>query len=364
MDSSEEKIDLGCVSRSNDIESKQEQSSMIQGQFTHTIPNELKPLFSTPTRFLAGRGSFGTVIVTDDSAWKIVNMTDDSVIEQATTESLIMASCRHPNLCSSLFSILYGNHLISLMDAGISLDCAMQQLQTYPDKVRFDIFAHISHGVHEALEYLHSQHIIHCDLKSGNILLFRDGRVQLGDFDVSIQLEPHARKPNDFCGTVPYMSPETLEQSGYWYERDYWSLGCIIVELFSGKRLFNGMPSLKIMMIIIQNDVFDHLDNEYLNTKKTGMFRGKKSSKCPKVWRTMIQRLLQRNPRNRIPTKKECIATFKRGSDRVLSDISSAVEISMKESFTEVDHDFLLKSLDNTNDVVKTDVEFDFSDDP
>jgi polo-like kinase 1 len=91
----------------------------------------------------------------------------------------------------------------------------------------------------DGLEYLHSQKIIHRDLKLGNLFLNDKMEVKIGDFGLATKLEFDGERKRTICGTPNYIAPEVLEgKQGHSYEVDIWSLGVIIYTLIIGKPPF------------------------------------------------------------------------------------------------------------------------------
>jgi len=85
----------------------------------------------------------------------------------------------------------------------------------------------------EALVYLHAKHIMHRDIKCGNILLTRRGEAKLADFGVSAQLNSTFQKKNTVIGSPYWMAPEMIAKAtdGYDYRADIWSLGITAIEM-------------------------------------------------------------------------------------------------------------------------------------
>ncbi|CAH2005349.1 unnamed protein product [Acanthoscelides obtectus] len=89
-------------------------------------------------------------------------------------------------------------------------------------------------GVH----YLHSNRIIHRDLKLGNLFLSDDLIVKIGDFGLAAKIEFDGERKKTLCGTPNYIAPEILKKTGHSFEVDIWSVGCIMYTLLVGKPPF------------------------------------------------------------------------------------------------------------------------------
>ncbi|CAD2217891.1 serine/threonine-protein kinase [Angomonas deanei] len=89
-----------------------------------------------------------------------------------------------------------------------------------------------------AVEYMHTQSVLHRDLKLGNILLDLEGNVKVGDFGFATYYNPQRDRLTKLCGTPNYIAPEILDASetltGYGFEVDIWSLGVILYTLTVG----------------------------------------------------------------------------------------------------------------------------------
>lgn len=93
----------------------------------------------------------------------------------------------------------------------------------------------------EALQYLHSREIIHCDLKPSNILVTRDRHLKIIDFGIAKPLTgdaitiQHANSTPQLLGTLPYMSPEQTKSRSVDPRTDIYAVGAIAYLLLSGR---------------------------------------------------------------------------------------------------------------------------------
>ena len=85
--------------------------------------------------------------------------------------------------------------------------------------------------------YIHSQKILHRDLKLGNMFLSEHMEVKIGDFGLSISF---AENKTSLCGTPNYVSPEIIAKRGHSVASEVWSIGCIIYALLCGKPPFDS----------------------------------------------------------------------------------------------------------------------------
>lgn len=90
------------------------------------------------------------------------------------------------------------------------------------------------------LAYLHREGILHRDLKADNILLDVDGTAKISDFGISKKTDNiyGNDKTNSMQGSVFWMAPEVIrsQYEGYSAKVDIWSLGCVVLEMFAGRR--------------------------------------------------------------------------------------------------------------------------------
>jgi len=92
----------------------------------------------------------------------------------------------------------------------------------------------------EGLAYLHSKGILHRDLKADNMLVDHSGVCKISDFGISKRTEDinNNQSFTQMQGTVFWMAPEMIlnHKQGYNAKIDIWSLGCVVLEMWAGRR--------------------------------------------------------------------------------------------------------------------------------
>ncbi|KAL8655866.1 MAG: hypothetical protein Q9210_000622 [Variospora velana] len=112
----------------------------------------------------------------------------------------------------------------------------------------------------DGLSYLHGKDIIHRDIKGANVLVDGKGNIKISDFGISKRVEAsallapaknggHIHRPS-LQGSVFWMAPEVVKQTSYTRKADIWSLGCLIVEMFTGAHPFPNCSQLQAIFQI------------------------------------------------------------------------------------------------------------------
>lgn len=107
-------------------------------------------------------------------------------------------------------------------------------------KFEEEVVSSLTRQTLSGLAYLHREGILHRDLKADNILLDLDGTCKISDFGISKKTDNiyGNDKSNNMQGSVFWMAPEVIrsEGEGYSAKVDIWSLGCVVLEMFAGRR--------------------------------------------------------------------------------------------------------------------------------
>ncbi|TVU15955.1 hypothetical protein EJB05_39500 [Eragrostis curvula] len=118
----------------------------------------------------------------------------------------------------------------------------------------------------EALYYLHSNRIIHRDMKPQNILIGKGSVVKLCDFGFARAMSANTVVLRSIKGTPLYMAPELVREQPYNHTVDLWSLGVILYELFVGQPPFYTNSVYALIRHIVKDPV-KYPDNMSSNFK-------------------------------------------------------------------------------------------------
>lgn len=116
---------------------------------------------------------------------------------------------------------------------------SLEKLTSTYGKLPENLVAFYIKQILNGLVYLHERKIIHRDIKPANILTTSQGQVKISDFGCSQQMitsQTPAEIVQQMKGSVPYMAPEALRQEVLSRKADIWSLGCLALELATGKQ--------------------------------------------------------------------------------------------------------------------------------
>ena len=133
----------------------------------------------------------------------------------------------------------------------------------------------------QALYYLHSNRVIHRDMKPQNILIGSNNVIKLCDFGFARSMSNQTVVLNSVKGTPLYMAPELVQEKPYNHTADIWSLGVILYELFVGKPPFYTNSLYSLINLIINDSV------KYPDSMSSD-------------FKSFLQGLLQKNPTQRL----------------------------------------------------------------
>ena len=195
---------------------------------------------------LIGEGTFGKVYKGMNErtgellAVKQLSIMDgsDDDVRGLQKEISVMWHLDHANIVRYLGTARSERYLFIVLEyvSGGSIANMLQQFGPFDDKLvqRFTV------QILEGVAYLHDKGILHRDIKGGNVLVTNEGVAKLADFGCSRQLTQMCTASMEeslqaIRGSVPWMAPEVIKQSGQSFTSDVWSVGATVIEMGTGK---------------------------------------------------------------------------------------------------------------------------------
>jgi hypothetical protein len=171
--------------------------------------------------------------------------------ERFTQEANVIASLNHPHICH-LYDV-GPNYLVMELVEGTPLrgPLPLRQAVGYAGQIL------------DALDTAHRKGIVHRDLKPANILVTKQG-VKLLDFGLAKRSGPLQESDStvtaaltgkgEILGTLQYMSPEQLQGKEADARSDLFSFGCVLYEMLTGKRAFEGESAASVIAAILERE--------------------------------------------------------------------------------------------------------------
>jgi len=168
--------------------------------------------------------------------------------ERFFTEAKILADIRHPNIIE-IHDIGYTQEQIPYLELEFVDGTSIKNLIAAFGRMPFAVALSIAYFICQALHYAHTKDytlygkvykgLIHRDIKPENILVSKNGIVKLMDFGIARPSEVSLHTVGSkIVGTLVYLSPEQLNDSPLDHRSDIFSLGAVLYEMVTGRRVF------------------------------------------------------------------------------------------------------------------------------
>ncbi|TFY62902.1 hypothetical protein EVG20_g6538 [Dentipellis fragilis] len=202
---------------------------------------------------LIGAGSFGKVYLGMDAtngllmAVKQVELPTNAsfnndrkktMLEALEREIELLKDLEHEHIVQYLYSSADDEHFNIFLEyvPGGSVTALLRNYGAFEEPLVRTFVRQILEG----LDYVHERGIVHRDIKGANVLVDNKGGIKISDFGISKKLEDNLMPGNrlhrpSLQGSVFWMAPEVVKQTAYTKKADIWSVGCLVVEMFTGE---------------------------------------------------------------------------------------------------------------------------------
>src|SRR5499427_5019128 len=202
---------------------------------------------------LIGAGGMGRVYRARDTRLNrtvAIKISKQGFDERFEREAWAVAALNHPHICQ-------------LYDVGPNY-LVMEFVEGAPLKGPLPLAKAVEYSgeILDALEAAHRKGVVHRDLKPANILVSKQG-VKLLDFGLAKQVQPVGSEATvtkgltvagSILGTVQYMAPEQLQGKPVDARSDLFSFGCVLYEMLTGKRAFEGVNAPSVIAAVLERE--------------------------------------------------------------------------------------------------------------
>ncbi len=178
-------------------------------------------------------------------------------------EAKLTARLVHPKIAQTFELAREGDMLFIAMEYVEGIDVLAMLRECAQQRRRIDpaLAAWVCHEVLDALDYAHhliddtgrDLGIVHRDISPSNVLLSSRGDVKLVDFGIARAADPqrsHKTKSGTLKGKYGYMSPEQVVEQPLDHRSDLFSVGVVLAELLTGRRLFAAANELDVLLMV------------------------------------------------------------------------------------------------------------------
>lgn len=228
---------------------------------------------------LIGKGSFGKVYLALHSVTGellAVKQVDSSVgnederprkksmMNSLKREIVILRELRHPNIVQ-YFGCSSGGSMLNIFLEYVPGGSVQTMLDSY-GALGEPLIRSFVRQILSGLSYLHGRGIVHRDIKGANVLVDNKGCVKISDFGISKKLDKsnlikgvvqsaHMGSRGgprvSLQGSVFWMAPEVLKQTGFTSASDIWSLGCLVVEMMTAGHPYPEFSQLQALFNLL-----------------------------------------------------------------------------------------------------------------
>ncbi|HUP97715.1 MAG TPA: serine/threonine-protein kinase [Usitatibacter sp.] len=253
-----------------------------------------------------GRGAMGIVYLAEDTelarkvAIKMISLTGSEHERNAhearfRQEARAAGGVSHPSI-------------ITIYDVGREGDVAFIAMELVEGRELRELIAGGELSPSQALElaaliadglaYAHERGVIHRDIKPGNVMVLKDGRVKVMDFGIARLQEPTVKTQTGvLLGSPQYMSPEQVAGNEVDARADIFSLGVVLYEMVTGVKPFDAADLSQVLFWVV------NMPAKPPSERRPGL---------PSVVDYIVARALRKKPEDRYATAAEFATDLRR----------------------------------------------------
>lgn len=269
---------------------------------------------------------------------------DEFILERFREEANHYLLLTHPNIPKLVDFVVDEGRMYLIMEyiEGVDMSKYLQTNGPLDENMMIHFFSMIL----DTIGYLHSQGILHLDIKPSNIMVTEDFGIKILDLGISAMAsEGETRKKK--CGSPSFMAPEQVKGEKLGYYTDIYQIGVTLFNMITGELPYNGssqkeifdniqnqsIPSLKDYQTLVDEGMQDIIEKalqkegsdryasceEFLNAMMDGQPVSEECSKAPDK-KAEVQTKIQEQEENRKNSMKIITVGREIGNDVVISD--------------------------------------------
>jgi serine/threonine-protein kinase len=186
---------------------------------------------------------------------------DKRFVELLIAEAKVLSLLKHRNIVQ-IFDVGLGDDgqyfLVMEYVDGKDLGAVQRGLEARRRRIPFDLALHVVAEICEALEHAHSARapdgkpmsLVHRDVSPSNVLVSRAGELKLTDFGIAKRAEQESTGHGAVRGKFAYISPEQARNEHIEPRSDVFSVGILLWELVTSRRLFSGLGDMEALRAV------------------------------------------------------------------------------------------------------------------
>ena len=178
---------------------------------------------------------------------------DKDFIERFRREACSAAGLSHPNIVN-VFDV-GTEHEIYYIVMEYVVGKSLKEIIQEDGPLDYKTAVKYAFGIASALNQAHSHGLIHCDVKSQNILIDTKGTAKITDFGIARAVDQsyNSTSKEDMLGSVYYLSPEQAAGYKVTPQSDLYSLGVVFYEMLTGQLPFDGNTPAEVLSKHVQS---------------------------------------------------------------------------------------------------------------